>query len=397
MPGTEAMEIQPIDTDPINEIPASQPAEEPHPHYKRENRNMTLQTETANNIRQNGKKSNEVADFAELTQRIRERGLLERQPGYYALKMVSTGAMLALSITVLLTVDNTWLQLANAAFLAFVFGQIGYIGHDAGHLAIYRSARNNRIIGYAASALINVSQSWWINQHNQHHRTPNNLDEDPHTLIPVLVFSEERAKRLRGIIRRTTAYQAFYFIPLLTMEAMSMRWASTLFLAGRHRPSSWPIEATFMALHTALYCSLLIYALGPWQALAFALVHQAIFGIYYGMIFAPNHKGMLILDDDNPLDFVRTQVLTTRNVRPNPVSDFLYGGLNYQIEHHLFTMMPRNQLGRARPIVREFCRERGIPYYETSSLRSYREILTHMHEVSSVLRKRPALAASNQA
>ena len=197
---------------------------------------MTLQTETANNIRQKGNKSTEVADFAELTHRIREPGLLERQPGYYALKMASTSAMLALSIAVLLTVDNTWLQLANAAFLAFVFGQIGYIGHDAGHLAICRSARNNRIIGYAASALINVSQSWWINQHNQHHRTPNNLDEDPHTLIPVLVFSEERAKRLRGIIRRTTAYQAFYFIPLLTMEAMSMRWASTLFLAGRHRP-----------------------------------------------------------------------------------------------------------------------------------------------------------------
>ena len=113
-----------------------------------------------------------------------------------------------------------------------------------------------------------------------------------------------------------------------------MRWASTLFLAGRRRPGSWPIEAMLMALHTALYCSLLVYALGPWQALAFALVHQAIFVIYYGTVFAPNHKGMLILDDDNPLDFVRTQVLTSRNVRPNPVVDFLYGGLNYQIEHH---------------------------------------------------------------
>ena len=358
---------------------------------------MTLQNETMDNIRRKREASTEVADFAELPRRIREQGLLERQLGYYTLKMVSTSAMLALSIAVLLVVDNTWLQLANAAFLAFVFGQIGYIGHDAGHLAICRSARGNRLIGYAAGALMNVSSSWWIDTHNQHHRTPNNLDEDPHTLIPVLVFSKERAERLRGIVRRTAGYQAFYFIPILPMESMSMRWASTLFLAGRHRPGSWPIEAALMALHTALYCGLLIYALGPWPALAFALVHQALFGIYYGMVFAPNHKGMLILDDDNPLDFVRTQVLTARNVRPNPVVDFLYGGLNYQIEHHLFTMMPRNRLGQARPIVREFCRERGITYHETSPLRSYREILTYMHEVSSVLRNRPSRPASNQA
>ena len=357
---------------------------------------MTFQNEK-NQAKGAGRTTNEVAEFAELPLRINEQGLLDRQPGYYSLKIISTAAMLVISLTVLMVVDNIWLQLVNAAFLAFIFGQIGYIGHDAGHLAICQSARGNRIIGYAASAFIDVSSSWWINVHNQHHRTPNNLDEDPHTLIPVLVFSKEQAERLQGIIRRTTAYQAFYFIPLLTMESMSMRWASTLFLSGKNRPDSWPIEAGLMVLHTALYCGLLIYALSPWQALAFALVHQALFGIYYGMVFAPNHKGMLILDPDNPLDFVRTQVLTTRNIKPNPMTDFLYGGLNYQIEHHLFTRMPRNKLGRARPIIRQFCKERGIPYYETGPIRSYREILSYLHEVSAVLRSRPTRPAGRLA
>ena len=357
---------------------------------------MTFQNEK-NQAKGAGRTTDEVTEFAELQRRISEQGLLERQRGYYTLKIISTAAMLTISLTILLVVDNLWLQLVNAAFLAFVFGQIGYIGHDAGHLTICRSARGNRIVGYAASAFIDVSSSWWITMHNQHHRTPNNLDKDPHTLIPVLVFSKEQAERLRGIVRRTTAYQAFYFIPILPMESMSMRWASTLFLSGKNRPDSWPLEAMLMILHTTLYCGLLIYALGSWQALAFALVHQALFGIYYGMVFAPNHKGMLILDPDNPLDFVRTQVLTTRNVKPNPVTDFLYGGLNYQIEHHLFTRMPRNQLGRARPIIRQFCQERGIPYYETSPLRSYREILSYLHEVSVVLRCLPARPTSSQA
>ena len=85
--------------------------------------------------------SDPVADFAELPRRIREQGLLDRQLRYYTLKMVSTLAMLTLSIILLIVVDNFWFQIANAVFLAFVFGQIGYIGHDAGHLGVCRSVR----------------------------------------------------------------------------------------------------------------------------------------------------------------------------------------------------------------------------------------------------------------
>lgn len=329
----------------------------------------------------------QMADFAELPRRIREQGLLDRQLRYYTIKIVSTLAMLSLSIAILLLVDNFWIQIANAAFLAFVFGQIGYIGHDAGHLGVLRSAKGNRLIGYAVSFLLSMSQSWWLNQHNQHHRSPNDLDDDPHTHIPVLAFSEEKAIRMRGILRFMAAYQAFYFVPILTFESLALRFSSAQFLMSKRRPRTYLPELGLMALHFTLYFGLLFYALSPWQALAFALVHQSLFGLYYGLVFAPNHKGMLILDKEEPLDFVRTQVLTTRNVKPNFLVDFLYGGLNYQIEHHLFTMMPRNRLGKARPIVMAFCQERGIPYYETGTLRSYREILSHMHQVTSVLRK----------
>ena len=331
--------------------------------------------------------SGAVAEFAELQRLVREPGLLDRQLRYYTFKMVSTLAMLVLSITLLIVVDNFWVQIANAVFLAFVFGQIGYIGHDAGHFGVLRSVRGNRLIGYGVCMILGMSQSWWLNQHNQHHRSPNDLDDDPHTLIPVLAFSQEKANEMRGIRRLVAAYQAFYFVPILTLESMALRVSSAQFLMGGRKPRTYLPELGLMAAHVGLYFGLLLYALNPWQALVFALVHQASFGLYYGLVFAPNHKGMLILDKDNPLDFVRTQVLTTRNVRPNFLVDFLYGGLNYQIEHHLFSMMPRNRLGKARPIIKEFCRQRGIPYYETNPLISYREILSHMHEVSAVLRK----------
>ena len=86
-----------------------------------------------------------------------------------------------------------------------------------------------------------------------------------------------------------------------------------------------------MALHFVLYAGVLFYVLPVWQAVAFIAVHQAVFGFYMGSVFAPNHKGMPIIDKDSNVDFLRRQVLTSRDVRGHVVTDFIYGGLNYQI------------------------------------------------------------------
>jgi fatty acid desaturase len=84
--------------------------------------------------------------------------------------------------------------------------------------------------------------------------------------------------------------------------------------------------------------------------------------------------------------FLREQVLTARNIRGNPIVDLLYGGLNYQIEHHLFPTMPRCNLRKAQPIVEAFCRDLGIGYHSTGLFASYREILAHLHRESASLR-----------
>jgi len=109
-----------------------------------------------------------------------------------------------------------------------------------------------------------------------------------------------------------------------------------------------------------------------------------------GSVFAPNHKGMPLLDAGSQLDFVRRQVLTSRDVKGHPLTDFWYGGLNYQIEHHLFPSMARNKLKEAQVIVRAFCEERSIPYRESGALESHKEILQYLHEVSAPLREASA-------
>ncbi|WP_376707642.1 fatty acid desaturase family protein [Nocardioides alcanivorans] len=112
------------------------------------------------------------------------------------------------------------------------------------------------------------------------------------------------------------------------------------------------------------------------------------FGVYLGCSFAPNHKGMPTLTGAKEPDYLRKQVLTSRNVRGGPVTDIALGGLNYQIEHHLFPSMPCANLRLAQPIVRDFCAERGVEYAEAGLVESYAIALRHMHAVGEPLRAR---------
>ncbi|GAA1218213.1 hypothetical protein GCM10009675_45940 [Prauserella alba] len=117
------------------------------------------------------------------------------------------------------------------------------------------------------------------------------------------------------------------------------------------------------------------------------LVHQALWGVYMGSVFAPGHKGMPTLKAGEKLDFLRKQVLTTRNVRGGVLVDNLMGGLNYQIEHHLFPHLPTPHLRKAQPIVKRYCAEIGVPYHETGLIESWREALGHLHRVGEPLRR----------
>src|SRR5260370_7936011 len=98
----------------------------------------------------------------------------------------------------------------------------------------------------------------------------------------------------------------------------------------------------------------MLYFLGPWSALVVVLIHKGVGGAYMASVFAPNHKGMPQTDSVTRLDFVRTQVLTARNVRGHPLTDLWYGSLNYQIEHPLFPRMPPLDLPPAPHIITQF-------------------------------------------
>jgi fatty acid desaturase len=325
-------------------------------------------------------------EYAALKHIIKQRGLLEKQPGYYTYKILLIVGMLTLGVVFFLVVNNFWLQLLDAVFLAIVTGQIGFLGHDAGHRQIFRATWKNDMVALIQGNLfIGMSYSWWLDKHNAHHSHPNEIDMDPDIAIPIICFSEEDALGKRKFARFVTRHQAFFFFPLLMLVGMDLQRTSIKYLFKNK--VNYPLaEVLMIVLHYILYFGMVFSRLNLWQGIIFILVHQTLFGLYLGSTFAPNHKGMPILEKSAKVDFLRRQVLTARNVSSHPFNDFWYGGLNYQIEHHLFPSMPRNNLKKAQGIIKAFCQEHEIDYYETSVAQSYREILTFLHEIGAPLR-----------
>jgi fatty acid desaturase len=326
-------------------------------------------------------------DYRELKARIVSAGLLERQPRYYIAKTVFTLALYAAVPCILLLSQNLWVVLADAGLAAFALGQMGLLGHDVGHRQSNGPGRlNDAMALLIAPVLLGFAGAWWRDKHNRHHSNPNVLERDPDIGIASISFTPEQALEKTGAIRWLNRYQAFLFFPALLFEGIHLRLESIKYLA-RNRTRFRRTELVLIALSTTASVWFVVAVLGPWTALIFVAVSQGLYGLYLGSIFAPNHKGMPILERDDELDFFRRQVITARNVYANPFYDFWYGGLNYQIEHHLFPNMPRNKLREAQKIVRAFCAERDVPYYETGMLRSYREVLVALHTSSAPLRE----------
>ena len=312
---------------------------------------------------------------------MRQAGLLDLRTGHYAWRITITVVLLLGGWAAFLLVGDSWWQLAVAAYLAVMFTQLAFLGHDAGHRQITGSRRVSYILGILLGNLgIGLSYGWWVSKHNRHHANPNTEGADPDIMMKALAMTPRQASTSSGLSKIVYRCQAYLFFPMLLGEAASLHVASVRALVDRSDRRR-PAEVILLGLHMAGYLAVVFAVLSPLKAIIFILVQQGLFGFYMGASFAPNHKGMPILQPEDEHDFLRRQVLTSRNVRGGWFTDLLLGGLNYQIEHHLFPSMPRPSLRRSQALIREFCRHEGLPYCEASLVGSYAQALGHLNSV----------------
>lgn len=319
--------------------------------------------------------------YGALARQVRAENLLRPRPWTYAGYVTIALVVLGSTLAVMATHRDSWWLLTLAPVMAVIATQTGFLGHDVGHLQVTRNAGRSRLLGLVIANLFSgLSYGWWVHKHNAHHAHPNDLASDPDVRGGVLIWDTTQGTSRRGAAAWWTRHQAVLFFPLLLLEAVNLHLASirALFSPGLRLRA---VETVLLVTHFVAYFLFLAFAMTWPQALLFVMIHKGIQGLYLGCSFAPNHKGMPILDGDEAQDPLLRQVLTSRNVRGGPFTDLVLGGLNYQIEHHLFPSMPRANLRHAQPIVREFCAEHRIPYLECSAVTSYTAALKHMHRV----------------
>lgn len=325
--------------------------------------------------------------FTELSQVVRETGLLRRAPWFYAM----VGAALALGfggvITGFVLLGDSWFQLLMAGALGILMTQVAFLAHEAAHRQILSSGpANDRLARVLANGIVGLSYSWWTNKHSRHHANPNRVGKDPDIEVDTISFLDVDAAKSRGIVRVVTRRQGWLFFPLLTFEGANLHVHAFRHLFSRGKVERRWTELALLALRFAVFVAPVFVFLPLGLAFAFLGVQLAVFGVYMGASFAPNHKGMPVIAPEARIDFFSKQVRTSRNIRGGWWATWLMGGLNYQIEHHLFPNMPRPSLARAREIVREQCATLNVPYTETSLWRSYGIVIEYLNRVGLAAR-----------
>ena len=321
-----------------------------------------------------------MGDYAELKRRVAAQGLFEPQLRYYIFTAATTLALVSGAFTLLFASPSIATDVVAAVLLAISSSHLGFLLHDIAHRQLVPAGRwADALQLLTGPFLLGLSGAWWKQKHDRHHAHPNDPERDPDIQIGLLAFTEEQARQKRRLSRYVVRYQAQLIVPLLFLEGFHLRAAGVKFLATT-RTRFRRTEAVLLAVHAVCYCTAVVAAVGPLRALIVIGLHQGLFGLYAGTVFAPNHKGMPIVGPTSTLSYLERQVVTSRNVRAHPVTDWWFGGLNYQIEHHLFPTLPRNRLHDAQAIVRSFCADRGVPYRETTLWRSCREVFASLHD-----------------
>ena len=332
-----------------------------------------------------------TASFRALALQVRAMGLLDRSPGYYTVKITLTIFAFFAGWALLVMAGDSWTALALAPLLGMLFTQLGFIGHDAGHNQVFRTRRRNRLLGLAVgNALIGLSFGWWVPKHNAHHAHPNEVGLDPdigdRAALPLSDAPGEESES-SPFASWLARWQAPLFFPLMLLRSSGMHVLGIQRLA-RRRDRASAVEASLIMLHAAVYLAVVLWVLSPLKALAFVALQQAVFSVYLGISFAPNHKGMPIIESATAAGFARRQVITARNIRGGRLTTFMLGGLNYQIEHHLFPSMPRPNLRRVQGLVRDFCAATDLGYSEETFVGSFRQITRHLSDAGAATSRR---------
>jgi len=330
------------------------------------------------------------AAFQEFRKKLEAMGMFKTNPFWYAYKTITTVGFLILGM-ILVAFDYSML---GAISIGVGFQQLGWLGHDYSHHQVFESRTYNRWMGYFTGNICQgFSQRWWDDRHNSHHAITNVLDSDPDVdNLPLFVWSIHDISKVPTWVKPYLKYQQYYFLfPFCPLLRIIWLLQTLFFVASvqSHPNATYRsyavVEQITVAIHWIWYFTVLYFAT---NRLWFFIISQAIPGFGIAIIVFFNHYACHHYKDTNEqFDFVDLVCETTRDMTPSPITDWICGGLNYQIEHHMFPTMPRHNLNEVSKFVKQFCKEQGAEYQCADFFEGVGFLIKQLAMVSNQLEK----------
>jgi len=339
--------------------------------------------------------------FREIRQQLLREGMFETDHSYYYKLYAWFATLFCSSLYLTLFCASFATHMAGAALMALFWQQIAFLGHDAGHNGVSHKRAVDSVSGlFAGNLLSGISGNWWKHSHNVHHTVCNSIEHDPDIQhMPIFAVHEDivtdqfwstyHSREINGeAIERMVAswlipVQHYLFYPVMALARFNLYAQSYIHLFSKHHVPRRTMEfATLIGFATWYTC--LVYAMPathPWERFAYVLLSHAGAGILHVQIclshFAMHtYHGHAYNGDED--DWFHLQVNTTLDIDCPKYLDWFHGGLQFQVEHHLFPRLPRHNLRYCQKLVKKACKELGMQFNERPWIQAQRELLGSM-------------------
>eukprot|EP00808_Paulinella_micropora_P019234 g67822.t1 len=332
-------------------------------------------------------------DFAAFKRQLIDEGYFTCNPFWQVYKFVSTMSW----IFVALYFQYHQYYFISSLFCALYWQQLGWLGHDFCHHSIFENRELNHFFAWVTG---NVAQGysghWWKDRHNSHHAVTNIVDADPDIdNIPMLAWAPSDLDKADPLVRKyLIPYQDKYFLFILPILRLTWLFGSLKFVSNmknspysQYRKDFWK-EAIGLGIHWT-WVTVMLAMLPSWKwRIAYFLISECLAGFGTGIVVFFNHYSCDKYDTALAGNFVCLQLFTTRNMTPGVWTDWICGGLNYQIEHHLFPTIPRHNLYKCSLRVREWVKKHQLPYLSSDFLDGTDCVLDYLRSMSKICKEK---------
>ena len=304
--------------------------------------------------------------FNELKQQVRDAGLLERVPIRGSIEMIAV----IFSMVLALSTAPFWHPVLLGLFLSIIYTRSVFVSHDVLHTQYFKDKAFSKKLSYPFSALIlSNSSSWWDYKHNVNHHTYCNIiekDEDIRALDGAFTHNAKGNNPFLKKHKHTVFWGAMFFMsPAFIIQSYNF--------VIKHK--LWG-ELALMLLHWPLIWGTLIYQIGGLNTLYVALTLNFIVSPWLAFGFITNHLGCETFNEEEAKNFswLELQMRGSRSLKGGFIIHWFYGGLNTQIEHHLFPKAPRFNLLKVQEMTKDFAKKHNLAYFETTPIMAYVQI-----------------------